>query len=209
MIILAYGKSHNQTNISAIFRNTQIGIYHFILRTSASRESIRLDYAPFLLKNILQPLIDDQNDGVEESLNIMKEYRLLREDVDSLVELTTWPGKKNLWESVDGRVKAALTRAYNKEVSPYTYSTVTAAKKKKLAAADDDFVGLGDDGDGGDVSDDDDDDKLENDNLIKSKKSNTKSSGKSSSKPSTSGTSRGTSRGAGTSSKKATSSKKK
>lgn len=171
---------------------------HF--RTSASRESIRLDYAPFLLQNIVQPLIDDQNDGVEESLNVMKEYRLLREDLDSLVELTSWPGKKNLIESVDGRVKAALTRAYNKEVTPYTYSNVTAAKKKKLIASDDDYLG-GEDGDGGVSSDDEDDEKLENDTLIKSKKSNTKPAAKSS-KPSTS-------RGAGTTSKKATTSKKK
>lgn len=173
----------------------------FLFRTSASRQSIRLDYAPFLLQNIVQPLIDDQNDGVEESLNVMKEYRLLREDLDSLAELTSWPGKKNLLESVDGRVKAALTRAYNKEVSPYTYSTVTAAKKKKLTAADDNYAGLGEDGDGGDLSDDEDDDKLENDNLIKSKKATAKSK---STKPSTSGTSRGAS-----TSKKATSSKKK
>lgn len=151
----------------------------------------------------MQPLIDDQNDGVEESLNVMKEYRLLREDLDALVELTSWPGKKNLMEKVDGRVKAALTRAYNKEVAPYTYSTVTASKKKKLAAADDDYDGLGEEGDGGGLSDDEDDDKLENDNLIKSKKSTTKSSGKST-KPSTSGTKR-----AASTSKKATSSKKK
>lgn len=177
---------------------TSYSLSHF--RTSASRQSIRLDYAPFLLENILQPLIDDQNEGIEESLNVMKEYRLLREDLDSLVELTSWPGKKNLIESVDGRVKAALTRAYNKEVTPYTYSNVTAAKKKKLTAADDDYLG-GEEGEGGVSSDDEDDDKLENDTLIKSKKANTKASTKSS-KPSTS-------RGAGTSSKKATTSKKK
>lgn len=154
------------------------------------------------MQNIVQPLIDDGNEGVEESLSVMKEYRLLREDLDALVELTSWPGKKNLIESVDGRVKAALTRAYNKEVAPYSYSAITATKKKKLVAADDDF--LNEFGEGSEqVSDDEDDDKLENDTLIKSKKANAKASAKS--KPSTSGASRSSA----STSKKSASTKKK
>lgn len=176
--------------------------------TSASRESVRLDYAPFLLHNIVQPLIDDHNEGVEESIHVMKEYRLLREDLDSLVELTTWPGKKSLMDSVDGRVKAALTRTYNKEVAPYTYSVTTATKKKRAAAGDDDYLNeLDEDGGTAQVSDDDeDDDNVDNDTLIKAKKptASSKASGSGSKgKAGTSGSSR-----AGTS-KKAASSKKK
>lgn len=148
-------------------------------------------------------MIDDQNDGVEEALHVMKEYRLLREDLDALVELSTWPGKKSLWDSVDGRVKAALTRAYNKEVAPYTYSAITATKKKKIAASDEDYMNeLGEDGGQASDSDNEDDDKLENDTLIKAKKS----SGSSKAGGSKASTSSGKSR-AGTS--KASSSKKK
>lgn len=155
-------------------------------------------------------MIDDQNDGVEESLHVMKEYRLLREDLDALVELTTWPGKKSLLDSVDGRVKAALTRAYNKEVAPYTYSVITASKKKKIAVSDEDYMNeLGEEGGAVSDSDGEDDDKLENDTLIKSKKSSGSSKAGSSSKASAtakkpSASSKGR---AGTS--KATSSKKK
>lgn len=148
------------------------------------------------MKNILQPIIDDKNEGIEETLEVMKEYRLLREDIDSLVELTTWPGKKHLWESVDGRVKAALTRAYNKEVEAFTYSAITATKKKRMAASDEYKNEDDEDGNNGDaISDDEDDEKLENDALIKKKPN--KSSAKD--KPSTSGTSK----------KKTTTSKKK
>lgn len=173
---------------------------HLIFRTSASRESIRLDYAPFLLQNILQPLIDDKNEGVEESLSVIKEYRLLREDIDSLAELTIWPGKKNLMDSVDGRVKAALTRAYNKEVEAYTYSTITATKKKRSAASDDDYSNeFGEEENDGSISDSDDDDKVENDAFIKQKQKKAPAKASTASKPSTSGTSK----------KKATSSKKK
>lgn len=138
---------------------------------------MRLDYAPFLLKNIVQPMIDDKTDGIEEALNVMKEYRLLREDIDSLVELTTWPGKKNLMDSVDGKVKAALTRAYNKEVAPYSYSAVSGVKKKKGAASgggDEDFIaelnGLEDDGGAVGSSDEECDDDIEHNALIKTKK---------------------------------------
>lgn len=151
-------------------------------------------------------MIDDQNEGVEESLHVMKEYRLLREDLDALVELTTWPGKKSKWDSVDGRVKAALTRAYNKEVAPYTYSAITATKKKKIAVSDEDYLNeLGEEEGHVSDSEDEDDDKLENDTLIKSKKpsASSKASGSAkTSKPGTSGKAR-----AGTS--KASSSKKK
>lgn len=146
---------------------------HTRLRTSGSRQSIRLDYAPFLLENITQPLIEDKMDGVEEALSVMKEYRLLREDIDSLVELTSWPGKKNPIANVDGKVKAALTRAYNKEVAPYSYSVVSGVKKKKASEADDDYMNeLGEDGENALVvsSDDENDDKLDNDVLIKAKK---------------------------------------
>lgn len=160
-----------------------------------------------MLHNIVQPLIDDQNDGVEEALNVIKEYRLLREDIDALVELTTWPGKKSLLDQVDGRVKAALTRAYNKEVAPYTYSAVTNIKKKKASGADDDYMNEYGEGEGGeqiDDSDDERDDKVENDVMIKPKKaSGSKASG--SSKASTSGSSRST----GTSSKRVGNSRKK
>lgn len=176
---------------------------NFFHSTSASRQSIRLDYAPFLLHNVVQPLIDDQNDGIEEAIHVMKEYRLLREDLDSLVELTTWPGKKSLMDSVDGRVKAALTRTYNKEVTPFTYSATTTTKKKKVAASDEDYLNELEEG-GDQLSDDDDedDDNVDNDALIKSKKSAGKASTSSRSKPSTSRVSASTS-------KKSTSSKKK
>lgn len=145
---------------------------------------MRLDYAPFLLKNIVQPMIDDKADGVEEALNVIKEYRLLREDIDSLVELTTWPGKKNIMDSVDGRVKAALTRAYNKEVAPYSYSTVSGVKKKKGGGggSDEDLMaeleGLEDGGAA--ASSDEDNDDVEHDALIKAKKATRSQSSKAS-----------------------------
>uniref|UniRef100_A0A182VVU8 Replication factor C subunit 1 n=1 Tax=Anopheles minimus TaxID=112268 RepID=A0A182VVU8_9DIPT len=103
---------------------------HTRVATSGSRLAIRLDYAPHLLRSIVQPLQQRGSEGVHDSLEVIKEYRLLREDIDSLVELSTWPKHKSLLDSVDGKVKAALTRAYNKAIAPYSYSALATVKKK-------------------------------------------------------------------------------
>ncbi|KAI8120769.1 Replication factor C subunit 1 [Lucilia cuprina] len=148
---------------------------HTRLRTSGSRLSVRLDYAPFLLNKIVKPLVDKGLDGIEESLATLKEYHLLREDIDSLIELTTWPGKKGAMDKVDGKVKAALTRAYNKEVLAYTYSATAGVKKKRAEASDDmDQLAMeeGEEGSNANIESEDEkeDDDLENDALIKAKK---------------------------------------
>lgn len=134
--------------------------------TSGSRLSVRLDYAPFLIDKIVRPLKERGLDGVEESLNVIKEYHLLREDLDSLIELTSWPGKKSIFDSVEGKVKAALTRAYNKEINPYSYSVASAIKKSKVVATEDAY---GDNEDGS-SSDEEQETTVDNDVLIKAKK---------------------------------------
>ncbi|EDS26030.1 replication factor C large subunit [Culex quinquefasciatus] len=148
---------------------------HTRMSTSGSRLSVRLDYAPYLLGSIVRPLQQKGSEGVQESLDVIKEYRLLREDLESLVELTSWPKKKSPMDAVDGKVKAALTRAYNKEVAPYTYSVVNAVKKKKSEAADDAAAeAYGEDAEeaGGapDSEEEKEDDDLENNAFIKVKK---------------------------------------
>ncbi|XP_034114880.2 replication factor C subunit 1 [Drosophila albomicans] len=149
---------------------------HTRVCTSGSKLSVRLDYAPFLLANIVRPLSKDGQEGVAAALDVMKDYHLLREDLDSLLELTAWPGKKSPMDAVDGRVKAALTRAYNKEVMAYSYSAQANVKRKRAEAAGDEESGLlggEEDEEGGQaVASDDDDDKddLELDGLIKAKK---------------------------------------
>lgn len=92
----------------------------------------------------------------------------MREDLDSLIELTTWPGKKSLFDSVEGKVKAALTRAYNKEVNPYSYSVTSAVKKSKAVMATDDAYG--DDKEAASSSDEEQEPTVDNDVLIKAKK---------------------------------------
>ncbi|XP_017031219.1 replication factor C subunit 1 [Drosophila kikkawai] len=157
---------------------------HTRVCTSGSRLSVRLDYAPFLLNNICRPLAKEGQEGVPAAIEVMKDYHLLREDLDSLVELTSWPGKKSPLDAVDGRVKAALTRTYNKEVMAYSYSAQAGIKKKKAEAAgggDEDYLAADDADEEGagtkaDSEDDEDKDNLELDGLIKTKKKSTAAS---------------------------------
>lgn len=143
---------------------------HTRIATSGSRLSVRLDYAQFLVKSIVNPLIEKGLEGVKEALDIIKAYHLLREDLDSLFELTTWGSAKSLWEKVDSKVKAALTRTYNKEVQPYVFSVQADVKKKKKTVVDDE-LGMGDEeGDNGQSDDDEDEDSIEKSSMIKVKK---------------------------------------
>uniref|UniRef100_A0A2M4AG53 Replication factor C subunit 1 n=1 Tax=Anopheles triannulatus TaxID=58253 RepID=A0A2M4AG53_9DIPT len=148
---------------------------HTRVATSGSRLAIRLDYAPHLLRSIVQPLQKRGAEGVNDSLEVIKEYRLLREDIESLVELSTWPKHKSPMDAVDGKVKAALTRAYNKVIAPYSYSVMGAVKKKAHEAAVDDAEALyGMDGEqdatAADSDDEEKEDKIDDNAFIKIKK---------------------------------------
>lgn len=142
---------------------------HTRTATSGSRLSVRLDYAPFLVQAIVTPLKLKGVEGVPAALEVIKEYCLLRDDIDALLELTSWSKSKSPWDSVDSKVKAALTRAYNKEVHAYSFSVQAAVKKKAAKSTDNDEFGEYDDGeDDGSLSDEEE--SIENNALIKVKK---------------------------------------
>lgn len=129
-------------------------------RLSASKESINLDYLTTLRDSILKPLQDYGTDGVQKTLDFMKHYHLVKDDVDSLNELSTWPGHKDLMSDIPAKVKSAFTRAYNKSAPTFN----VAKKNKKII--NDDTEGLLDDDETNVVSDEDEEDDITNDTLI-------------------------------------------
>lgn len=146
----------------------------FFCSTSGSRTSIRMEYAPHLLSAIVRPLKEEGVDGVPKALEVMREYRISREDIDALIELTSWPGRKNPMDAVESKVKAALTRAYNKEALAFV---PTVNKKSKTAEGDDEDL-LGEEEEGEVASEDEEEkDKLDNDAMIKQKKKASAASG--------------------------------
>lgn len=135
--------------------------------TSGSKSSVFLDYSSHLRDAIINPLIKDKSEGIDKSLEVLESYHLLREDLDSLVELSVWPGQRNPTILVDSKVKAAMTRTYNKKATALPYAP--GAVKKVKANKDDDEMGEGDD----EPEEDEADSDPENDALIKKKKSKT------------------------------------
>lgn len=63
-----------------------------------------LDYLPYLRDKIINPMIKEGVNGVEKSLDTMKSYNLLREDMDGIVELSHWYGQKDIMSLVDSKV---------------------------------------------------------------------------------------------------------
>lgn len=69
---------------------------------------MNLDYLVHLRDKIITPLVKDGTNGVEESVSVMNSYNLLREDLDGLLELSQWPGRKVTMAQVDSKVNILI-----------------------------------------------------------------------------------------------------
>ncbi|XP_071503769.1 replication factor C subunit 1-like [Diadema antillarum] len=112
------------------FRLLQELQMHTRMRTSASIRDLNQEYLPRLRRFLTDPLIEREAEGVEDTVQLMCDYDLLREDLDSLLEVTQYSGFREPMSRVPSKVKAALTRTYNKgsHMTPYA---IEAGKKKK------------------------------------------------------------------------------
>ena len=114
---------------------------------------------------IVRPMKLNGQDGIGESVKAMNFYSLMREDLDNLLEITSWPDQSDPMKSIESKVKAAFTRSYNKEVV-LPYAKVANVAKKTAKTQDAIIDGLDED----EEEDNEDDDKIESDAMIKAKK---------------------------------------
>ena len=114
---------------------------HARLRCGVSKLSLALDYGQVLRDHVISPLVKQGTDGVDQAVCNMREYSLLRDDLDGLLEVTQWPDKPDPLKNVETKTKAAFTRKYKKErmALPYSIAT-TATKKKESVGGDEDMV---------------------------------------------------------------------
>ncbi|KAK6035582.1 hypothetical protein COOONC_26913 [Cooperia oncophora] len=63
----------------------------------------------------------------------MNDYDLIREDAEAVSELAVWPGKIDPASKILPKVKAALTRALNKEYRTLPYPTDDIGKTRRKA----------------------------------------------------------------------------
>nr|XP_023685377.1 replication factor C subunit 1 isoform X3 [Paramormyrops kingsleyae] len=108
---------------------------HMSLRAHVSKQAINLDYLPYLRSALLEPLQRYGADGATKAVQLMNDYDIIKEDMDSIMEISTWGGQPDPYSKLDPKVKAAFTRAYNKEshLTPYA---LQAVKKGRRGAVD-------------------------------------------------------------------------
>uniref|UniRef100_A0A8C3E5H1 Replication factor C subunit 1 n=1 Tax=Corvus moneduloides TaxID=1196302 RepID=A0A8C3E5H1_CORMO len=109
---------------------------HMSLRTQTCKRTVNMEYLSYLRDALVQPLKDFGADGVQQAITFMGSYCLMKEDVENIMEISTWGGKPSPFSKLDSKVKAALTRAYNKEahLTPYSLSSVKASKRQSGSA---------------------------------------------------------------------------
>ncbi|XP_015683892.1 replication factor C subunit 1-like [Protobothrops mucrosquamatus] len=112
---------------------------HMSLRTHASKRAVNLDYLSYLRDAVVRPLTCQGSEGVRDAVAFMDSYCLLREDVENLMEVTSWAGKPSPFSSLDPKVKSAFTRAYNKVAHLTPYSLQMAPKTRRVGSVDADL----------------------------------------------------------------------
>ncbi|XP_060516743.1 replication factor C subunit 1 [Cylas formicarius] len=155
-----FGKNSKRSKVMRILSELHS---HTRTTTSGDKMSIKLDYAVPLYHSIVKPLLTEGVNGISKSLDVMKSYSLLREDLNNLVDLCQGFGNKNIFNDVESRVKSAFTRAYNKQVM-LPFAPPVASKKKKNAE-DAELMGEDDD----ELEEDVEEDGVEADTMIKVK----------------------------------------
>jgi len=83
------------------------------LDVKCDRMDLALDgYLPLFRTKMLDPLIKFGADGIPESIKLLREYGLTRDDWDTLSELVTFSKNKG---QINSKVKSAFTRKLNSE----------------------------------------------------------------------------------------------
>ncbi|NXB19634.1 RFC1 factor, partial [Rhagologus leucostigma] len=143
---------------------------HMSLRTQTCKRTVNMEYLSYLRDALVQPLKDFGADGVQQAVTFMDSYCLMKEDVENIMEISTWGGKPSPFSKLDPKVKAAFTRAYNKEahLTPYSLSSVKASKRQSGSAL---TLDLTEDLNVEEIqSDEDEQDTVDSDAMIKQKK---------------------------------------
>uniref|UniRef100_A0AAZ3QQX2 Replication factor C subunit 1 n=1 Tax=Oncorhynchus tshawytscha TaxID=74940 RepID=A0AAZ3QQX2_ONCTS len=104
---------------------------HMSLKTLSSRQAVSLDYLPYLRMALLCPLQRQGAEGAGQAVQLLDDYHLVREDVDSLMEISLWGGQPDPYAKLDPKVKSAFTRAYNREthLTPYSLQPIKKGRR--------------------------------------------------------------------------------
>lgn len=79
-------------------------------RTLSSKQAVNLDYLPYLRSALLKPLQTAGAEGASQSVQLVDDYNLLKEDVDSMMEISTWGGRPDPYSKLDPKVREPVVR---------------------------------------------------------------------------------------------------
>jgi len=102
---------------------------HMNLKITGSKSCLKLDYVRPLRDKIVMPLLRDGQAAIDKAISTLNHYCLLKDDLDSIIELSLWSNEKSPFASVDSKVKAAFTRNFNKIACPLPYADKDMIKK--------------------------------------------------------------------------------
>ncbi|KAB1282077.1 Replication factor C subunit 1 [Camelus dromedarius] len=140
---------------------------HMSLRTYSSKRTVNVDYLSHIRDALVQPLTSQGIEGVQDVVALMDAYYLMKEDFENIMEISSWGGRPSPFSKLDPKVKAAFTRAYNKEVhlTPYSLQVVKTHRLSTGPALDSEYNEELNEDDS--QSDEKDQDTLETDAMIK------------------------------------------
>ncbi|XP_075799530.1 replication factor C subunit 1 isoform X1 [Microtus pennsylvanicus] len=149
---------------------------HMSLRTYSSKRTVNMDYLSHIRDALVRPLTSQGVEGVQHVVTLMDTYYLMREDFENIMEVSSWGGKPSPFSKLDPKVKAAFTRAYNKEVhlTPYSLQAVKTSRLSTGPALDSEYHEESQEDDS--QSDEKEQDAIETDAMIKKKTGSSKSS---------------------------------
>jgi len=114
---------------------------HMILSVNTDKRQLGMEYLPILKHKLSSPLIKKEVEGVQEVIDLMNHYDLLRDDWDTVMELGTFTNGNNPALQISTKTKSAFTRTYNKQGHATPYAIATGPAKKKKAGGDDEQSG--------------------------------------------------------------------
>lgn len=125
------------------------------------RGGLDADYLDAFRERLSAPLMAKEKlGGIDAVIDFMHDYSLLKDDLNSIMELATWSFKPDPMQKVDSKTKTALTNAYKKRAIAMPYFVDDRPVKKRKP------VGFG-----GENEDDIEDDEEEEEEIkIKPKK---------------------------------------
>ena len=85
---------------------------------------------PVMREKFARCLHSNDNSGIESGVNLLLEFDLTREDLDTIFSLSQLSDFDDPWKHVSTKNKSAFTRSYNKQSHKISHAAIPGNKRK-------------------------------------------------------------------------------